>query len=134
VAGDLPITLDPYLYTLSATVRTGRTPQQVEEAIWAQVERLVNELPAKEDLEKALKQAKAQFAYSSESVTHQALWLGFAEMLGGYEWFVNFVDQLNQVTAEDVHRVANNYLTRRNCTVGCYVPNDTGFLGAINGE
>jgi zinc protease len=122
VAGDLPITLDPFLYTLSATVLAGRAPQQVEDAMWTQIERVVNEPAYEEELTKALKQARAHFAYSSESVTHQALWLGFAEILSDFNWFMTFVDRLGQVTIEDVRRVATKYLTRRNCTVGWYVP------------
>jgi len=122
VAADLPITADPYLYTLSATVCTGRTPQQVEEAMWGQIERLVSHLADQAELATALKQAKAQFAYSSESVTHQALWFGFAEALGDHTWFNIFIDRLNQVTVRDVQRVAEKYLVRRNCTVGWYVP------------
>jgi zinc protease len=124
VAGNLPITVDPFLYTLSATVRTGCAPEQVEDAMWAQVERIRNEAPRHGELATALKQAKARFAYGSESVTNQALWLGFAEMVSNYKWFLTFIDQLNQVTVEDVHRVANKYLTRRNCTVGWYVPDN----------
>ena len=132
VSGNLPITMDPYLYTVSATVRTGRTPQQVEEAMWAEVERLVREPAGQEELNKALKQAKAQFAYASESVTNQALWLGFAEILGDYGWFMTFIDQLNQVTLEDVHRVATIYLARRNSTVGWFVPDDKVSLERTN--
>lgn len=126
VSGNLPITVDPYLYALSATVRAGCIPQKVEDAMWAQVERITNEMPNQEELTKALKQARAHFAYSSESVTNQALWLGFAEMLSDYTWFMTFVDQLNQVSVEDVRRVANKYLTRCNCTVGWYVPTHDG--------
>lgn len=126
VSGDLAITLDPYLYTLSATVRTGRTPQQVEDAIWAQVERIANELANQEELDTALKQVRAHFAYASESVTNQALWFGFAEMLSAYEWFLQFVDQLTQVTVEEVRRIAAKYLQRRNSTVGWYVPDGIG--------
>jgi len=128
ISGDLPITLDPFLYTLSATVRAGRVPQQVEDAMWTQVERVVSEPVHEEELAKALKQAKAHFAYSSESVTHQALWLGFAELLSDYTWFTTFVDRLSQVTVEDVRRVATQYLTRRNCTVGWYVPDGQGHM------
>jgi zinc protease len=122
VGGDLPITLDPYLYTLSATVRGGRTPEEVEAAIWNQVERLTADLATEEELNTALKQARAQFAYSSESVTRQALWLGFSEVVAGHTWFLNFMDRLDAVTLEDVRRVAATYLARRNCTVGWYVP------------
>jgi zinc protease len=126
VAGDLAITVDPFLYTLSATVRAGRTPEQIEEAMWAQVERIVKESPSEEELFKALKQAKAHFAYGSESVTNQALWIGFSEMVDDYGWFISFIDQLSQVTVNDVCRVAEKYLSRRSCTVGWYVPLDDG--------
>jgi zinc protease len=122
VASGQPITLDPYLYNLSATVRAGRTPQEAEDAMWSEVEKIVNELADQKELTKALKQVKAHFAYSSESVTNQALWFGFAETLGDYAWFTSFIDRLDQVTVEDVRRVAAKYLTRRNCTVGWYVP------------
>jgi zinc protease len=125
VSGDLPITLDPFLYTLSATVRSGSTPQEVEAAIWAQLEEVVNNPASPDELNKALKQAKAHFAYSSESVTRQALWLGFSEILGDHTWFLAFIERLNQVTTQDVQRVASQYLNRRNCTVGWYVPDQT---------
>ncbi len=124
VAGGLPITLDPYLYSLSATVRAGRTPQEVEDAIWDQVAQVVNEPANQDELTKAIKQAKAHFAYGSESITNQASWFGFAETLGDHGWFTTFIDRLEQVTLKDVRRVAAQYLTRHNCTVGWYVPRD----------
>ncbi len=124
VAGSLAITLDPYVYSLSATVRAGRTPQQVEDALWEQIERVVNEPARQEELDKALKQAKAHFAYGSESVTNQASWLGFAETLGDHAWFTAFIERLDQVSLDDVRRVATKYLTRHNCTVGWYVPQE----------
>jgi len=122
VAGSLPITLDPYLYTLFATARSGCAPQEIEAMMWDQVEQVVLNLAAPEELGRALKQAKAHLAYSSESVTNQALWFGFAEVLQDYTWFTNLFDRLNQVTREDVRRVASKYLKRSNCTVGWYVP------------
>nr|HID14480.1 insulinase family protein [Anaerolineae bacterium] len=71
---------------------------------------------------KAIKQAKAQFAYSSESVTGQALWMGFSEVFADYTWFENYVANLSAVTLEDVQRVAQTYLTRSKRTVGWYMP------------
>jgi zinc protease len=76
----------------------------------------------KEELAKAIKQAKAQFAYSSETVTGQALWMGFSEIVADYGWFENYIDNLSAVTVEDVHRAAQMYLTPSNRTVGWYVP------------
>jgi len=122
VSGDMPQTIDPFLYTISATVRSGRSPHEVEHALWAEVERIAREPVSQEEMDKAIKQARAVFAYSSESVTSQGFWLGFAEILGDQDWYARFVDRLTGVTVQDIHQVAEKYLTRRNLTVGWYVP------------
>lgn len=122
VSGDLAQTIDPFLYSISATVRSGRSPQEVEDAIWAQVEQIVRDPVGPEEKEKAIKQARAQFAYSCASVTNQSFWSGFAETLGDQDWFERFVERLTSVTAQDINRVAHEYLRRRNLTVGWYVP------------
>ncbi|RMF28419.1 MAG: insulinase family protein [Chloroflexi bacterium] len=129
VYGGITQTLDPYLGGYGATVRTGHTPEEVEAAIWAEIERVKQEPISEEEFAKALKQARAQFAYSSESVTSQARWLGFAEMMDSYEWFFTYLDRLTQVTAEDVRRVAQTYFDRRNLIVGWYVPEERGDDG-----
>ena len=48
--------------------------------------------------------------------------MGFSEIFADYDWFKNFVANVSAVTVEDVHRVAQQYLRRSNCTVGWYVP------------
>ena len=74
------------------------------------------------ELEKAIKQTKAQFAYSSESVTNQAYWLGFSEMIADSEWFDGWLENLEAVTAEDIQRVAQSWFGRNKQTVGWYMP------------
>jgi len=122
VSGSLVPTVDPFVYSLTSTVRTGRTPADVEERLWVELERVRREPITEEELDKAIKQAKAQFAYSSESVTGQAFWLGWSEILADYTWFEQYLDRLSKVTPEDVQRVAEKYLRRTNGTVGWYVP------------
>jgi zinc protease len=122
VSGALIPTIDPYVYSLSAVVRDGRTPAEVEEALDAELARVIAEPIAPEELDKAIKQTKAQFAYSTESVTGQALWIGFSEIFADYIWFENYITNLSAVTVEDVHRAAQQYLKRSNRTVGWYVP------------
>lgn len=124
ISGSLLPTVDPFVYALSAVVRTGHTPAEVEEALDTELARVVAEPVTLEELTKAIKQAKAQFAYSSESVTGQALWLGFSEVFADYTWFENYIANLSAITVEDVQRVAQKYLTRSNRTVGWYVPNE----------
>ncbi len=123
VGGGMIATIDPYLFTISATVRDGRTCEEVEKAILDEVERAASGEISEEEFEKARKQAKALFAYDSESVSSQGFWLGFAETLvGDYEWFDAFLDKLMAVTLEDVKRVAADVFHPNRRTVGWYVP------------
>jgi zinc protease len=115
-------TIDPYLLSLSATVREGRTLPEVETALLAELERLVNQPVEQSELEKAIKQTRAQFAYSSESVTDQGHWLGFSEVIATTDWFEGFLGRLAAVTAEDVQRVAGTYLRSSQRNVGWYLP------------
>jgi len=74
------------------------------------------------ELERARKQARAIFAYSTERVTGQASWLTIAETVADYTWFENYIERLSAVTAEDVQRAAQTYLRPQNRTVGWLIP------------
>ncbi len=122
VSGMLLPTIDPFVYTLSAVGRPGCALAEVEEVLEAELVRVKNEEVLSEEVEKAIKQAQAQFAYSSESVTGQALWLGFSEIFADHSWAENYLENLGAVTVKDVRRVAELYLERSRQTVGWYIP------------
>ncbi len=128
ISGSLFPTIDPYIYNFSAVVRGGHTPVEVEQALDAELARLAAEPITPEELNKAIKQAKAQFAYSSESITGQAYWIGFSEIVADYAWFENYIANLSAVTVEDVQRVAQQVLRPSNRTVGWYVPTNNGTI------
>ena len=87
-----------------------------------EIKRIQDELSKPEALERAVKQAKALFAYGSESITNQAFWMGFSEMFSSYDWFTGYLDSLAAVTPEDLQRVARKYLTEQNRILGTYHP------------
>jgi zinc protease len=118
--------LDPGLFSFYATAREGRSLEEVERAIWAEVRRIREEPVSAEELAKAQKQARAQFAYALESVSNQALWLGLSEMVDTYTRFATFLDDLAAVSAADIRRVAQAYFIETNRTVGWFVPEGVG--------
>lgn len=124
VLGSVTPTIDPFLYSVSATVRAGHTPAEVEAALDNELERVMTEPISEEELAKAAKQVRAHFAYSSESVTSQGYWLGFSEIVADYTWFETFLDQVAQVSVEDVQELAQRILVNRNRTTGVYVPRE----------
>jgi len=122
VSGGMAATIDPYLYSIAATVRQGKTPELVLAALDGEVRRVVDDPVSEAELKRAVKQARAIFAYGSETVTNQAFWMGYAEIFASYDWFENYIEKLDAVTADDVQHAARKYLARRNRTVGFYLP------------
>ena len=119
-------TVDPFLFSFEATVRHDRTLDEVEAALLTEIQRVMDEPVSEAELHKAIKQTRAQFAYSSESVTDQGYWLGFSEIVSDVNWFENYLDQLAAVTVEDVQRVAQAHFKPSLRNVGRYVPAGNG--------
>lgn len=127
--GSLAPTIDPFLYTINAVVRSGRTLTEVESALEAELSRLESEPITPEELAKALKRARTQFIMAGESISGQAQLIGAAEATtGDYQWFESVLERLNQVTVDDIERVRQTYLTRHTRTAGWYVPQGNGQI------
>jgi zinc protease len=122
VYGGLQATIDPYLHQIVAIVRPERNVEQVIDAIDVEIERLQDNPPEAAELARAVKQARAIFAYGSERITNQAFWLGFSEMFDRYDWYSSYLERLAMVTPEDVQHVAQTYLRRQNRVTGVYLP------------
>lgn len=128
-AGLLP-SIDPYLYSIDLTLRPERSLAEVEAALFAEIDKAVSGDITQAELDKARKQARAMFAYSTETVTYQAFNLAYYEHVAGdYNWFLNFEDRLRAVTLDDVNEVAKKYLRPSQRTVGWFVP-----IGGEDGE
>jgi zinc protease len=122
INGELSPTIDPYLYSFNITMRPDRTPEQAAAALETEIIRLQTTPPTIDEVARAVKQARAIFAYGSESISNQAFWLGFAEMFATYDWFTSYLERLAAVTPAEVQRVAQTYLRPQNRVVGVYLP------------
>jgi zinc protease len=122
-------TSDPHLFSVYATLAPGVPHQAIEETIWAELAKIQQDGVSNAELDKAIKQTKAQFAYSSESVTFQAYWLGFSEVVASLEWLDGWLDSLAAVTSDDVQRIAQSYFARAKQTVGWYIPEEPDGTG-----
>ena len=122
VDGGMTQTIDPFLYTITAVVRDGKSAEDVEAAIHSEIERLRSGDVTEAELARVKKQARALFAYSTERVTMQAFWLAFTENIGSHEWFENYVSNLEAVTLDDVKEAAAHYLRPQNRIVGSFIP------------
>ncbi len=126
VHGGAQATIDPFLYGITMTIHPQREPQDALSALDDEIERVQNEIVSEDEVARAIKQARALFAYGSENITNQAFWMGYAEMFADYDWFQTYLDRLAAVTPADVQRVAQQYLRPGSRVVGTYLPDGVG--------
>lgn len=122
VSGGSAATIDPYLYTFTLTVHPRRKPEETLLALDSEIQKVQQELVSDQEVARAIKQARALFAYGSENISNQAFWLGYAEMFASYDWFLSYLDRLAVVTRSDVQRVAAQYFRPHARVVGFYRP------------
>ena len=122
VFGSGQVTIDPFLYTTTITVHPEKSTEDSLAAFDTEILRIQDESIPESDIQRAIKQARAMFAYGTESITNQAAWLGFSEMFAEYQWFESYLDKLAQVTPEDIQRVAQTWLLPQKRLTGTYLP------------
>jgi len=124
MSGGAQATIDPFLYNIYLTIHPQRTPEEALSALDDEIKRIQDETVSEEEVARAIKQARAIFAYGSENITNQGFWMGYSEMFADYNWFQTYLDKLAAVTPAEVQRVAQGYLQPRSRVVGTYIPND----------
>jgi zinc protease len=110
-------TIDPSVFMLDMTVWDGVPIDKAEKLLLAQVDKIQTKPPAKNELERALSQVKAQYAYALDGVTRQGFLIGIFELVTSFETMDILVEKLSKVTAEQVSEVARKYLSPQNRTV-----------------
>ena len=133
IHGGIQATIDPFLHTITFIPRPERTVDEALVRIDEEIARLQEAPPPSDELTRAVKQARALFAYGSESITNQAFWLGFSEMFDSYDWFLGYLDRLAAVTPGDVQHAAQEYLRPQNRNLGIYKPTGDGLAGGSAG-
>jgi zinc protease len=122
VGGGLVASIDPFLYNVNITVRPGRRAEEALAAFDEEIASIQAQPVDGAEIARAIKQARALFAYGTESITNQAFWLGHAEMFATYDWFRDYLQRLEKVTPEELHQAAVKYLRPGNRVVGTYLP------------
>lgn len=116
------VSTDPNLFYLYAGVMPGKSTDEVEKALFAEIERFKNEPVSDEELQKAKNQAEASFIMGQDSIFYQAMLLGQTETVAEWRLLERYLDGIRAVKKEDLQRVAQEYLVEDNRTVGILVP------------
>ena len=124
--GGLQATIDPYLYNITMIIHPQRKAEEALAVLDDEIRQFQDQMVSADEIARAVKQARALFAYGSENITNQAFWLGYADMFANYDWFVNYMEELEKITPADVQQAAQKYLSPANRVVGFYLPTGDG--------
>lgn len=96
----------------------GHTPEELEQAIYEEIELLKNEPVSDYELQKVKNQAEARFIRGLASTAGLASRLGRSELGLGWRDLQQSLERMKAVTTDDIMRVAKKYFTKDNRTVG----------------
>ena len=105
------------LMVLDVTPRQARSCTSIEEVIYAEIERLKTEPVTVAELEKARNQILTSMLRQMKGNSGLARTLSSYEVLGSWRYLVDYEQQLNSITSDELMTVANLYLTAENRTV-----------------
>ncbi|HEY4485988.1 MAG TPA: pitrilysin family protein [Nitrospiria bacterium] len=113
----------PDLFYVYAVPQPGRTPEELEKALYGELDRLKTEPADDRELQKVKNQIEAAFIMGRDSNFNLAMQAGMAEAVGaGIAYQESYVEQIRKVTAEEVREAAKTYLTEARRTVGILIP------------
>jgi len=118
-AFDAPGSRYPNLFVISANPRTPHTIGEVEEAIQGELDLLKSEPVAERDLQRILN--KIEYEEARRMGTNGGLARNLTEyeaVTGSWRYMTEYRGKVQKVTPADIQRVAAQYFTRENRTVG----------------
>jgi zinc protease len=116
------LTKDPFLFLVEATLRPGISHRAVEDALLAELQRLVDEPIADAEFARVRRGLLASVAFPSDTITWRAFRLGSLLSSGAAPSIGAWYDALAKVTPKDVQRAARETFVERSRTVGHFIP------------
>jgi predicted Zn-dependent peptidase len=110
------------LFVIFAAPRHPHTVQELEKGIWQELERLQSEPVPKEELQKIKNQIQTSFLRKLNSNSKLAYWLSYGQTLfDDWRYITKHLESYENITPEEIQRVAQKYFSIRNRTVATLV-------------
>jgi zinc protease len=123
VGGDCFLLQDPGLFYSFAIMQPGHTADEGRNTLFEEIDKLKNEPVNEKELQKAKNQLESEFIFGLQSVEDKGDQIGYYQtLLGDYTKLFEEAQKFQQVTAEDVMRVAKKYFGENNRSVVVLVP------------
>ena len=111
------------LFMLDAAPSKDVSMETLEQAVLAEIEKLQQQPPGDQELERVKAQVMASAVYEQDSTFYQAMQLGILETVGlGWQRKQDYLKNIQAVTPAQVQAVANKYLNADRLTVAILDP------------
>ena len=108
----------PNLFTVHVVTKGDHNPEEVEELVYEEIEKLKEEKISEWELQKVKNQVRANYIRELDSSSGLAYQMAFYEhFLDGWENMKEYPDKIISVTKEQIQQIADEYLLENNRTV-----------------
>jgi zinc protease len=115
-----------FMLTAIPNVQGGHTLDEVEKALWKELEELKNSAPSAEELARVRAQVVSGLVYERDSITSQATTMGQLESVGlNWRMMDDELKALEAVKPEDIQAAARTFFTPSRVSIAHILPEET---------
>ena len=103
--------------------------EEIEKGILEEYTTIINKGVEAEELQRAKAQIKAETAFTRDGTYSVASNLNEAIALGDWTYYTTFLKNIENISVDDVQRVAKMYLTEDQSTTGFFIPTSNNHNG-----
>lgn len=115
---------DPGLFFSWVSLTGDASHDEVIDAVIDEIRRIGKEGVSDSEMHRARKKLEAYTLYSRDGSFSLAAQLNEAIAAGDWKLYTTYLERAGEVTADDIRRVANTYLTRDRMTIGRHIPTE----------
>ncbi len=115
-------TIDPGLLVITGKLMADVDFKVARQALQAEIEKLKKEIISERELVMLKNKAESNLKFSEINILHKAMSLAFFEMIGDIDIINKEAEFYNNVTREDILRIARETFRKENCSETIYFP------------
>jgi predicted Zn-dependent peptidase len=108
---------DPGLFVINGQLVKGKSMADAEQAVWAELRRLQEELVAEQELQKNLNQIEASLVFAETQGLNVAMNLCYFTLMGDVSAINHEIEQYRAVTVRDLQAQAKQLFTPQNASI-----------------
>ena len=110
-------TIEDGLLVISGKLNDGITFDQLDSALWKELDLIKKELIEQEELSRIMIKIRTSKEFQEQGILNRAMNLGMFELLGNVDLINEESNSYQAITPEDLQRVAGDILQKEKCSL-----------------